>query len=82
MDWVFLVFRWFEVVVEVVFVVDEGEGDGEGEGGLERWWGCVRDAVREAASSREVKMGRQRSRGIWLSVEYGEWRTCEEVLGC
>lgn len=85
-DWVFSLLEAFRGLEEVTFVVELGmseEGVCEGSGciaGMEGWWECVRDAVREGIAVRDVGkdggMGMRKGRALVLRVE------CEGFEGC
>lgn len=83
-DWVYLLLSYFGGLEEVVFELDGGSERMGCEG--ERWWRCVRDAMREGLSCsnsnsgiRVVGKGIGRRRDLVLRVRGGEWSACEVV---
>jgi hypothetical protein len=75
-DWVFLLFQNFANLTEVTFGFDR---DGMDAGLFGPWWECVRDAMREASSSRIDQMLKGRSAGVLTRVECGHWSVFERV---
>ncbi|KAE9373245.1 hypothetical protein N431DRAFT_438564 [Stipitochalara longipes BDJ] len=78
-DWVFLLFRYFGNLEEVMFCLqtDDMEAD---ENLFGQWWKCVRDATREAANSQIEDIITRRNTGVRLKVECREWNI-SAILG-